>query len=93
MPGMTRELNIGYQSGQGFSDIQGSGILYQTIKTTTNNVIKPLIEHQQNAGNIILIIDEAHVNDINMIEQLAFLKHAYSAKAGVPTNAMPFVIV
>jgi len=50
MPGMMQGQNIGYKSGQGDVEIQGPGIIYQTIKTTTNNILKPVIQNQQSAG-------------------------------------------
>ncbi len=74
-------------------EVVNAGIVYQTIKTTTNNILKPVIKRALNASNIILIIDESHVNDINMLEQLAFVKLMLSPKTDVPPAMRPFVVV
>lgn len=41
----------------------------------------------------ILVIDESHTNDINMIEQLALVKYIYSSNSTIPIHARPFVII
>jgi hypothetical protein len=46
MPDMVQGRNIGYQTGNGNLEINGPGILYQTVKTTTNSMLKPVINRE-----------------------------------------------
>lgn len=88
--GMELGVNVGYTTSQGRVDIAGPGIVYQTIKTTTSAFLAPMLFDNKGFPNAILVIDEAHTNQIQMQEQLAYV---HSIVKNVPDALKPFIII
>jgi len=81
-PGMDLGRNIGYSaSSSKRPPTDFHSIHYQTQKLTT---LKYLIEIQNNKlrspTNHIIVIDEAHTNDVNSQEQLAIIRELLITK-------------
>ncbi len=67
-------VNVGFQTSKAKVPLPGAGITYQTIRTITQNYTAPLIVKGESFPNLILVIDEAHTNTIEMVEQLAYIR-------------------
>ena len=84
--------NIGYQASVGkMIPSQFHSIMYQTLKLTT---LRYLIELQKGTlrtpNNYIIVIDEAHTNDVNSQEQLAIVRDLLLSKK---REELPFFII
>lgn len=66
--------------------------MYQTVKVTTDNVLRRCLEGEY-MGDTIVLIDEAHTNDIQMYEQLAYVRRLSDPHGPVPKQNRPYIII